>query len=105
MSDFKVHSARLGISTLPWRFVEQFKERLEKNHSQDLETLNRRGGLCWEELFAGVTDQRLDFRPRTRDDLSAYERSCASAVLTNLAQWIGSDPVPTTTTNSAHLHH
>lgn len=89
MSDFKVHSARLGISTLPWMFVEQFRERIDYNHDQTLETLNRRGGLCWEELFAAVTDQPLDLRQRSASDRIAYERSCASAVLKNLAEWIG----------------
>lgn len=43
--------------SIPWRFIEPFKERAFKNHDQSLEQLNQRGGLSPQELFFILQDK------------------------------------------------
>lgn len=45
--------------SVPWSFVERFRERAEDNHDQTLERLNERGGLSPEELWRAAHDQPL----------------------------------------------
>jgi len=40
------------IKLIPWDFIESHERQAIRNHSQTLETLNRRGGLSPKELFA-----------------------------------------------------
>lgn len=46
-------------SSIPWSFVEKFRERAENNHDQSLERLAERGGLAPEELWLAAHDQPL----------------------------------------------
>lgn len=44
--------------SVPWAFVEQFREQAEHNHSQTLERLAQRGGLCPEEMWIAAHGRR-----------------------------------------------
>lgn len=46
-------------ATLPWSLVERWREQAELNHSQTLERLNERGGLCPQELWAAAHGKGL----------------------------------------------
>jgi len=39
---------------VPWGFVAPYDDQAKRNHSQSLETLNRRGGLAPQELLAVI---------------------------------------------------
>lgn len=45
--------------SVPWSFVERFRERAESNHSQTLERLAERGGLAPDEMWLAAHDQPL----------------------------------------------
>jgi len=45
--------------SVPWSFVEKFRERAEDNHSQTLEVLASRGGLGPDEMWLAAHDQPL----------------------------------------------
>lgn len=38
--------------SVPWSWVEKFRENAMQNHEQTLERLAERGGLSWCELYA-----------------------------------------------------
>lgn len=45
--------------SVPWAFVETFRERAESNHAQTLERLAERGGLAPDEMWLAAHDQPL----------------------------------------------
>lgn len=45
--------------TVPWSFVEHWREEIERNHSQTLEELNSRGGLDIGEIWAAANEKPL----------------------------------------------
>lgn len=45
--------------SVPWSFVERFRARAERNHSQTLERLAERGGLAPEEMWLAAHDHGL----------------------------------------------
>lgn len=47
-------------AVIPWGLIEPHRKQAYKNHSQSLETLNSRGGLCLEELYCTLRDESLD---------------------------------------------
>ncbi len=47
-----------GKCTVPWLMLTPHEGQAWTNHGQSLETLNRRGGLCWIELLAVLEDKR-----------------------------------------------
>lgn len=51
---FKVLGTNLSI---PWVVIIPHEKQAIYNHGQDLETLNRRGGLCWSEMIAVLEDR------------------------------------------------
>ena len=44
--------------SIPWMVIAPHEGQASCNHGQDLETLNRRGGLCWSEMIAVLEDRR-----------------------------------------------
>lgn len=44
--------------SIPWMVIAPHEGQAICNHGQDLETLNRRGGLCWSEMIAVLEDRR-----------------------------------------------
>jgi len=44
--------------SIPWTVIAPHEGQAICNHGQDLETLNRRGGLCWSEIIAVLEDRR-----------------------------------------------
>lgn len=49
--------------SIPWELIEPHREQAMKNHYQTLETLNQRGGLSVDELFAVLQDMRWEVIP------------------------------------------
>ena len=47
------------LRKVPWKFVEKYREKIEKDHGQTLERLNERGGLAPEELLCHVFNVNL----------------------------------------------
>ena len=45
--------------SVPWSFVEAFREQAEANHDQTLERLAERGGLCPTEMWLAAHAQPL----------------------------------------------
>lgn len=45
--------------SVPWSFVEKFREQAEYNHDQTLERLNERGGLGPDEMWCAAYGQPL----------------------------------------------
>lgn len=45
--------------SVPWSFVEKFREQAETNHDQTLERLAQRGGLAPEEMWLAAHGHRL----------------------------------------------
>ncbi len=45
--------------SVPWSFVEKFREQAERNHDQTLEVLHRRGGLAPDEMWLAAHGQGL----------------------------------------------
>lgn len=81
----------IGVASLPFMFVATARARIEANHSQTLERLNSRGGLCWGELLAGLKDWKLS---QMYDGPTPDESAAAIAVLQLLCEWLRSvDPV------------
>lgn len=46
--------------SVPWAFVEPWRQRIEKNHNRTLEHLARSGGLTPVELWLAVNDLEPD---------------------------------------------
>ena len=44
--------------TVPWAWIEQYRERAYRNHYQTLERLDERGGLAPGEIWMLITDSR-----------------------------------------------
>lgn len=44
--------------SIPWIVIAPHEGQAICNHGQDLETLNRRGGLSWSEMIAVLEDRR-----------------------------------------------
>lgn len=44
--------------SIPWTVIAPHEGQAICNHGQDLEMLNRRGGLCWSEMIAVLEDRR-----------------------------------------------
>lgn len=57
MKRFKVLGTD-GKCSIPWMIISPHEEQAIYNHRQDLETLNKRGGLCWSEMIAVLEDRR-----------------------------------------------
>lgn len=45
-------------TTIPWVVIAPHEGQAICNHGQDLETLNKRGGLTWSEMIAVLEDRR-----------------------------------------------
>jgi hypothetical protein len=45
--------------SVPWEFVEKFREQAEYNHDQTLERLAERGGLAPEEMWCAAHGCKL----------------------------------------------
>jgi len=45
--------------SVPWSFVEKFREQAEANHDQTLEVLHRRGGLSPDEMWIAAHGLKL----------------------------------------------
>jgi hypothetical protein len=45
--------------SVPWAFVEAFRDQAEENHGQTLERLAERGGLAPEEMWMAAHGRRL----------------------------------------------
>lgn len=45
--------------SVPWSFVEKFREQAEANHAQTLEVLHRRGGLGPDEMWIAAHGLKL----------------------------------------------
>lgn len=52
---FKVLDAN---TTIPWVVIAPHEGQAICNHGQDLEKLNKRGGLSWSEMIAVLEDRR-----------------------------------------------
>lgn len=65
---------------VPWDFVAEHAQQAERNHGQTVRRLAERGGLCWSELFAVITDAHWSKIDRTLDH--------RLAVLHMLAEWL-----------------
>lgn len=57
MDRFKVLGTE-GKYTIPWVVIAPHEGQAVKNHSQSLQTLNRRGGLSWCEMCAVLQDRK-----------------------------------------------
>ncbi len=57
MKRFKVLGTN-GKCSIPWMVIAPHEGQAICNHGQDLETLDRRGGLCWSEMIAVLEDRR-----------------------------------------------
>lgn len=57
MKRFKVLGTNEKCS-IPWIVIAPHEGQAICNHGQDLETLNRRGGLIWSEMIAVLEDRR-----------------------------------------------
>lgn len=44
--------------SIPWTVIAPHEGQAICNHGQDLEALNRRGGLCWSEIITVLEDRR-----------------------------------------------
>lgn len=58
--------------TVPWSFIEPARAQAQKNHSQTLERLAERGGLCPGEIRCAVEGIGL-FGGRKWDERAAKE--------------------------------
>jgi hypothetical protein len=72
----------IGISTLPFAFVAEFRVKLERNHGQTLERLAERGGLAWCELWAGIEGRNLSMGTLGSEEVAAQN------VLMVLSKWV-----------------
>lgn len=45
--------------SVPWSFIEKFREQVEANHDQTLEQLAQRGGLAPDEMWLAAHGQGL----------------------------------------------
>lgn len=52
---FKVLGTNVSI---PWAVIASHESQAIRNHGQDLEMLNKRGGLCWSEMIAVLEDRK-----------------------------------------------
>lgn len=70
--------------SVPWSFVERFRERAESNHSQTLEVLARRGGLGPDEMWLAAHDQPLS---RFRQNVEPpSEEACGEWLIAEMAK-------------------
>lgn len=75
--------------TVPWSFVETFRERAESNHSQTLEVLASRGGLGPDEMWLAAHDQPLS---RFRQNVEPpSEEVCGAWLIAEMAK-LGEGP-------------
>jgi len=64
---------------VPLWWIEQFKDRIERNHGQSIETLSRRGGLGAEEMWCAANDRGLFERGMTKEEAAIeWLRDCMS---------------------------
>jgi len=71
---------------LEWKVVKPYQKRAQKNHSQTLETLARRGGLDPGELHSLFNDLPLDFTGKEttyQQRVTAINRAIHQASLSN----------------------
>jgi len=54
---------KLMPRSVPWAFVEAFRQQAEQNHGQTLERLAERGGLAPEEMWLAAHGLRLRDMP------------------------------------------
>lgn len=47
-----------GDCSIPWMVIAPHEEQAIKNHGQNLETINNRGGFCWSEILAVLEDRK-----------------------------------------------
>jgi len=76
---FPILGAKDAPRSIPWRVLAPHEKQAQRNHSQSLESLARRGGLCWSEAYGvlkGIGWSRL---PR------GQEEACKRAVLAIVA--------------------
>lgn len=70
--------------SVPWSFVKKFENQADRNHSQSLETLARRGGLSWVELFYVVKCKPFPFGLGFEGKFDTVK--CAREVLAQIEQ-------------------
>lgn len=59
--------------SVPWSFVEAFREQAEANHDQTLERLAERGGLAPDEMWLAAHGQPLSRFKQTTPVLSEVD--------------------------------
>lgn len=70
--------------SVPWSFVERFRERAERNHDQTLEVLASRGGLGPDEMWLAAHDQPLS---RFRQNVEPpSEEACGEWLIAEMAK-------------------
>ena len=72
MNRFLVLGTERKVS-IPWTVIAPHEGQALINHGQDLETLNRRGGLGWTEMLAVLTDRRHRELDKCIDEHKARE--------------------------------
>jgi hypothetical protein len=73
---------------VPWSFVETFREQAEANHSQTLERLAQRGGLCPSEMWLAAHGQPLSRFRRNAEPPS--EEACGQWLIDEMRK-LGED--------------
>lgn len=58
---------------IPWEVVAPHENQAMINHGQSLETLSRRGGLSYREMYAVLKDQKLDSHNKNKYSEIQYE--------------------------------
>lgn len=77
--------------SVPWVWMAQHEEAAYRNHSQSLETLDRRGGLGWHEIIAAMRGDGRTFTAITKE--FTFEQAQAF-VLADVAKWREAAPHP-----------
>jgi len=82
LKTFPILERRKLKESVPLAWVDQYREELQKNHSQSIETLARRGGCSYLELYFVASATKMNFKP-TCSDL----RMAEGWVLGNIHEW------------------
>ena len=72
---------------VPLCWIEEFKDRIERNHGQNLETLSRRGGLSPLEIQCAAEDKNLSTKARR----GITEESAAEWLRDRMSEWEQND--------------
>jgi hypothetical protein len=72
--------------SVPWAFVETFREQAEDNHDQTLERLAERGGLAPNEMWLAAHGQQLS---KFRQTLSPPSEEACGEWLINVMRKLG----------------